>query len=353
MPVHIALFTLILPLILFITSPSFSQNYTNKDVELLKSQQKSTPTYKPSKVKTHKDNKTKSAVKTTTSSVKGQAQKTPASVKAAKTSQPAKSPAGINYSSPDGSIRIEVKSKKTASAAGGTAPVKSAARKGGAPRAGENVSGKTDEITALDDIEVTTGLLPYEEWKSEYSDYFYRHYNDDKLSLTPSMIVIRSTSSKSTDDIINLYKRGSLYDEGNEGALYGHLSCHFVMGRHGEIIQTLPLNIRSKGAYGVNHKAITIELVGMSSQEIINNTLQKQALYALVTSLMKRFQIPLNRVYGHYEVARGKAAVPDYTEFDDSDYPDYYSPDKMCYDPGEIYMEQLRNNFARQTSKGQ
>jgi len=343
--VRITLCAILLFLFLLVSSESFSQNYTNKDIEILKSQQKSTPTYKPPVVNKKRTDTAKSSQKGATTAGK--------SSSPAKSTRSGKAPDGINYSSPDGAIKIEVRTNKTATSKKSAVTSKSSSGRGAAPRAAKKEPRNTADIAELSDIKVITRMLPYEEWKNEYSDYFYRHYNDDSLALTPSIIVIRSTSSRSADDTINLFRRGSLYDEGNEGPLFGHLSCHYVLGRHGEIIQTLPLNVRSRGAYGVNHKAVTIELVGMSNQEIFNNQLQKDSLYGLLTSLMKQFQIPLSRVYGHYEVAQGKLTVPDYTEFDDSDYPAYYSPDKMCYDPGEIYMQQLRANFSRQTSRGQ
>ncbi|MDQ7823408.1 MAG: peptidoglycan recognition family protein [Candidatus Eremiobacteraeota bacterium] len=350
---------IMLLLMLFSLSPLRANEYTNKDIEALKAVQKSAPAprkpvaparssgtvpldgtggpvYKNENIKNLKTNDANSSYQRSGSQDA--------------TARPKTTQETINYLSPDGSLKIEVKPKATAG--------KKAVQKDKYPpkdkKATKPPRAKQQENPAYLSISsIRQKLLPYEQWKDEYEEYSDIHYNERTMVLTPKMIVLRSTYSPTLEPVWDMFYRGSLYDEGDEGLLYGHLSAHFIIDRNGIITQTLPLNVRSKGAYGVNHQALTIELLGATSQELLENSLQKKALLALLSELMKKFSIPISKIYGHCEVAQGKSAVPEYTEFGDSDYPDFYSPDKRCYDPGPHYVQKLKEHFARQAARGQ
>jgi hypothetical protein len=339
-----------------------SATYTNKDVEVLKQSHKGTAAPPPSpspqnaaadpgngKVFNNSDVKDLKSKDVNTQYKKKDGEKTKGSISPSKNT--------VNYQSPDGSIKVEVKSGKTLTNKDVKKLKTSDKGKayGRSTREAQNMSEseKTKLAITITEIPVLQKMLPCEDWKEEYEAYFQRHNNDTSLILDPKIIVIRSTNFPSVDALWNVWKQGSLYDEGDDGPIYGHLSCHFIVDKMGTIHQLLPLNLRSKGAYGVNHCAITIETIGLSNGDILNNIQQKQAVYSLVSVIMKKFGIPLSKVYGHHEVAQGKSLVAEYTDKGDSDYPLLYSPDKVCYDPGDMYMQQMRNHFARQTSRGQ
>jgi len=342
---------LIILLAVWMSAPACSQNYNNKDIEELKKQQQTPyPKASPQPAPTPQQKKPGSTDSKGSTTLKGATQSKPASGKAVKKTAGSEKNT-VNYTTTEGTIKIEVKSAKLDSRKGNQKPP---VRKGAA--SGQKPDGESTPEpvpVTISDIPMVEKMLPYEKWKSEYEDYFFAHNNEKNISLEPKLIVIRSTYVGSVDTLWNLFSRGSLYDEGDDGSVYGHLSCHFAVDRSGGIYQFLPLNLRSKGAYGVNHVAITIDLIGSTNRDLLDNEHQKKALYELVEALMKNFRIPLSKVYGHYEVSSGKKAVPEYADLNDSDYPDCYSPDKVCYDPGELYMQNLRTFFGKKASKGQ
>lgn len=328
--------------------PGFGENYSNKDIEGMKKQQKNAPAdaqtapadsgkvYKNDDVKSLKHNDSNKSYRRKSEQ---------------KPSKP-KENSHVQYQSPDGAIKIEVTSRNTISNKDIVQMKQHDLSKKYDRRKDSEKAAEDQKLpVSITEIPVREKLLPYKEWEEEYKDYFFKHYDNDSLELAPKIIVVRSTSSTSLEEVTDLFKRGSLYNDGDDGYTYGHLSCHFIVDKSGEIVQTLPLNVRSRGAYGVNHVAITIELIGMGNEELITNEYQKKSLYSLLSVLMKKFSIPLNKIYGHDEVAQGKTVVPEYTEFNDSDYPTCYPPDSVCYDPGVPYMQQLRSFFSRPTSK--
>lgn len=343
---------IILLMIVWLQGPACAQFYNNKDIESLKKQEqspypKATPQPPPSQ-----QQKSPAAVDRNTKTLKGSTQARPEKNSSGKKTTDSKKNT-VNYTTTEGTIKIEVKSAKLDSR-------KSSSKKPGVKKSappGSQAAGegemKEPVPSTISDLPMVEKILPYEQWKAEYEEYFLAHNNEKTLSLDPKLIVIRCTYANSVDALWNLFTRGSLYDEGDDGLVYGHLSCHFAIDRSGAIYQMLPLNVRSKGAFGVNHAAITIDLTGLVNKDLLNNELQKNALYALVEALMKNFRIPISKVYGHYEVSMGRQIVPEYMDYNDSDYPECYSPDKVCYDPGELYMKNLRNYFGKQASKGQ
>jgi len=342
---------IILLIIVCLQCSAYAQYYNNKDIENLKKQEqnpypKASPQPSPSPKQ-----KSPSAADKNTKTLKGSSQSRTEKNNSGKKITDTKKNT-INYTTSEGTIKIEVKSAKTDSR-------KSSGKKPGRKSSNPDrkAAGEGDEKepapSTISDLPMVEKMLPYEKWKAEYEEYFLAHNNERTLSLEPKLIVIRCTYANSVDALWNLFARGSLYDEGDDGLVFGHLSCHFAIDRSGAIYQMLPLNVRSKGAFGVNHAAITIDLTGLMNKDLLDNELQKNALYALVEALMKNFRIPISKVYGHYEVSKGKQVVSEYTDYNDSDYPECYSPDKVCYDPGELYMKNLRNHFAKQASKGQ
>ena len=342
------LLTLFLFSLIPAASACFANNYSNKDIDTMKKQQKPVTTNLPDtsgdsgKVYKNSDVKSLKSEDTGKSYTRKGDEKTP------------KQPGKVKYQSPDGAIKIEVTSKNTIS---NKDIIQMKQQDKGKnydrnPAAGQNAVELEKLPVTITELPIREKMLPYKEWEEEYKDYFFKHYDNESLTLTPRVMVIRSTSAHSTEEVLDLFKRGSLYPDGDDGLIFGHLSCHFIIDASGGIIQALPLNVVSRGAYGVNNVAITIELVGVGNEELINNDAQKKALYSLVAVLMRKCTIPLNKVYGHHEVCEGKSVVPEYTEFSDSDYPTCYSPEKLCYDPGPRYMQQLRSFFTSKTSRG-
>ncbi|HPZ07798.1 MAG TPA: peptidoglycan recognition family protein [Candidatus Eremiobacteraeota bacterium] len=195
-------------------------------------------------------------------------------------------------------------------------------------------------------------LLPYEKWTKEYTDYFQRHYHDSSLELKPKAIVMHYTGSSSMESAYNTFYNGDYYDDGDVGTIFGHLSVHYIIDSDGTIYQTLPCNWRCRGAYGVNQVAISIEIAARNEDELLSNQKTLSASFKLVKFLKEYFYIPLENIWGHYEVAEGKYSKNKtvreyYTDYGDSRSPDCYPPAFGRSDPGQKYMRKLRDYLKK------
>lgn len=202
-------------------------------------------------------------------------------------------------------------------------------------------------VYSLNNLNVNSAMLPYESWKDEYEEYFEVHYGDASLELAkPVMVTIRSLRAESAKDAIFIYKHGTLFDEGDDGLLYNHLSSHFIVDSNGYITQTLPLNVKSKGAFGVEYCAITIELTGRSSSDFKDNGIQREALLHLLSAVCEQLNISAKKVYSITEIAKGKSVVSEYTDLGDSEHPNSYSPKRATFGPSITYMNSLRKELS-------
>ena len=175
--------------------------------------------------------------------------------------------------------------------------------------------------------------LPYDNWSDEYRQYFQKHYREDDLKLKPKLIVMHYSG---TDNFPKLW--WTFVNGGPEG----HLSVHYVIDRDGTIYELIPPDVRARGTYGVNHAAISIDLIGKNQNDILKNKKQLKVSFALVRYLMNKYRISKEKVLGHYEVARGKDLVQEYLDYGDSRYPDRYPPGSRGRGPGKAYMFKLR-----------
>lgn len=179
--------------------------------------------------------------------------------------------------------------------------------------------------------------LPYQDWADEYNEYFKSHYHDDKPGLKPKLIVIHYSK---TPDFAKLW--WTFVNGGNYEGKPGHLSVHYVVDKDGTVYELIPPDRKARGTYGVNHVAISIDLVGAGEMEVLHNKKQMDVSFALVKWLMNKFKIRKDKVLAHYEVAKGKAMVPEYTDYYDTKYPDSYPPGSQGRGPGKAYMAKLR-----------
>lgn len=138
-------------------------------------------------------------------------------------------------------------------------------------------------------------------YKSDISDYSLRHYGDYTYVLKPQAVVLHYTVSGagSWRAIINSwdvpYASGT-----NTGGEQPQPAAHFIVEQDGTIYQTMPLDLRVRHAYGMNHVAIGIEFIEMSSAtNIINRSKQYQAGLALVRWLQYEYGIPPASIAGH------------------------------------------------------
>ena len=187
--------------------------------------------------------------------------------------------------------------------------------------------------------------LPYELWKDEYVVHFQRLAHQPTYRLRPTLIVMHYTVSHDARSVWESFARGSRMDTGDFGFPFGHPSVHFMIDRDGTIFQLLPTNFRGTGTYGVNHVALSIEMVALDEKDLLSRPGQIYASFCLVHHLMGQFNIPLDRVIGHFDVSCGKWLVPDYLDYADSRWPHCYPPAAFRFDPGLTYMGWLRRRL--------
>lgn len=186
-------------------------------------------------------------------------------------------------------------------------------------------------------------LLPYQKWEAEYRNYFRRHYQDASLTFKPTMIVMHYTVIDSAAEVYRFFVKGCTMSAGDFGYYHGHASVQLMIDKDGTIYQLLPLDRRCTGAYGVNHVALSIEMVARDEAALLSRPRQVFASFCLVRSLMRDYGIPLSKVVSHSEVGAGKTVVREYTDHADSTWPDRYPPASKRLDPGPTYMTWLRS----------
>lgn len=172
-------------------------------------------------------------------------------------------------------------------------------------------------------------LLNYKNWKTKYEEYFRSHYGDPGLTFKPDLIVMHYTVTPSATSVWKYFNRTGV-------------SVHLMIDKDGTIYRLLPLNRKCTGAYGVNHRAISIEMVASTETDLLSRSEQVFQSFCLVKRLMERYDIPMSKVYAHYEVGEGKSRVPEYLDLKDKVYPDRYPPASARTDPGRTYMKWLR-----------
>jgi hypothetical protein len=172
-------------------------------------------------------------------------------------------------------------------------------------------------------------LLPYLSWEQKDRTYFQRNYGENKLTLSPSMIVMHYTVIPTAEDTYQALTRKKV-------------SVHFMIAPDGTVYRLLPENRRCSGAYGVDHVALSIEMVARTEADLLSRAQQVFSSFCLVRHLMEQYGIPLSQVVAHYEVGEGKRKVPQYTDLYDTVFPDRYPPSEARLDPGPTYMSWLR-----------
>lgn len=171
--------------------------------------------------------------------------------------------------------------------------------------------------------------LDYKRWESDYLSYFKKTYGQKSLTFKPTMIVMHYTVVPTAEQTFAVLQRRQV-------------SVHLMIDTDGTIYELMPLNRRCNGAYGVNHKALSIEMVARTEGDLLSRPYQIFQSFCAVRYLMAKYNIPLNKIVGHYEVGMGVSKVPDYLDLADPYYPTRYPPSSKRTDPGETYMRWLR-----------
>lgn len=168
-------------------------------------------------------------------------------------------------------------------------------------------------------------------WKPQISAYSQRHYGEATWELEPKAIVLHYTAGASFP--WNLVSSKDFASE-TPG-----LAVQYVV-EGSRVWQLLPPNVRSRGAFGINHRAINIEMVALNAADLAKRPETLKAAARLTHCLMQTFQIPDHKVYSHEQVSKmNPKLVP---EVYDRLHPEPYHK----IDPGEANMQKIRALIA-------
>ena len=154
-------------------------------------------------------------------------------------------------------------------------------------------------------------LIPFpKKRKREMAAYSKRHYGRYKWRLVnPKLIVEHYAEAGSVSAIYNTFAPDRPDVEFHQ--LPGVCS-HFAVSATGRIYKFVPISIRCRHVVGLNHRAVGIEHVGFSDQDILNRPAQLNASLRLTQWLRCRLGLPIDQVIGHNE----SLSSPFYKELD-------------------------------------
>ena len=144
---------------------------------------------------------------------------------------------------------------------------------------------------------------PLGTWKQQISQYSQRHYGESTWELEPTCIVLHYTAMPSFP--WNLVREASF--KGKTPAL----GVHYVIDGE-KIWEILPPNVRSRGAYGINHRAINIEMMALDEHDLAAKPKTLETCRKLVQQLMRDYNIEKSHIYSHEQVATmSRKVVPE------------------------------------------
>lgn len=135
---------------------------------------------------------------------------------------------------------------------------------------------------------------PLDSWKPQIAEYSRRHYGEATWELTPTCIVLHYTAMPN-------FPWNLVRDTSFKGETPG-LASHYVIDGD-KIWELLPTNVRSRAAYGINHRAINIEMMALDAQDLARKTKTLETCRRLVQQLMREHGIERTRIYSHEQVA--------------------------------------------------
>lgn len=191
-------------------------------------------------------------------------------------------------------------------------------------------------------------LLPldYYEWADR--DRNRRLYGEDTVFLKPTMVVLHFTVVDNAESVIRGFNRPTSLAVGNQRSVTSLVSVHYMVDKDGTIFYLAPENRTTSGTYGVDHRALAIEMVAKDEKDLMSRPLQLLSAFYLVDGLMRKHNIPVLKVFSHQEVAHGKLFLADYTDLADTVSPYCYPKPHFRYDPGPTVMAWCREFLLRQ-----
>ncbi|PIQ25091.1 MAG: hypothetical protein COW02_12805 [Comamonadaceae bacterium CG12_big_fil_rev_8_21_14_0_65_59_15] len=173
---------------------------------------------------------------------------------------------------------------------------------------------------------------PLADWKKTIAGYSERHYAEKTWELKPQALVMHYTAGEGFPwNLVN--------SKDFAGETPG-LASHYVVD--GETIwEVLPPFVRSRATYGINHRALSIEMVARDAQDLAHRPSTLKSATRLASCLMRFYQIPEQKLYSHQAVSRmNPAEIPEVKDLIDA-HP-YHK-----VDPGENNMATIRKGLRQ------
>jgi hypothetical protein len=137
-------------------------------------------------------------------------------------------------------------------------------------------------------------------WKPAIAAYSQRHYGNHEWRLHPTCIVLHYTAGRTFPE--NLASSSSFLNE-TPG-----LASHYVVdGEH--VWELLPPTVRCRGTYGINHHAVSIEMLAAEANDLMSRKKTMDTAARLVVGLLDEFHLTPNDVYSHEQVATMDTSV--------------------------------------------
>lgn len=166
-----------------------------------------------------------------------------------------------------------------------------------------------------------------ESWKPAIADYSHRHYGEYTHKLDPTCIVLHYTVSDGFP--------WNLVDTQSFAGETPGLGVHYVVDGN-KVWELIPPNIRSRGCYGINHRAINIEMVAWDASDLAQRSTTLKTAAQLTRYLQERFYISTDKIYSHEDVSKmNPNLVPEVKDLID---PTPYGK----IDPGEQNMRTIK-----------
>lgn len=174
-----------------------------------------------------------------------------------------------------------------------------------------------------------------------------RLYGENKVSLQPRYIVLHFTVVDDAADVLDLFNRPSHLAVGDQEPVVSLVSVHYMVDKDGVILRLVPEDRRTSGTYGLDHRALAIEMVARDEKDLLSRPQQLLSAFCLVDGLLKKYRLPVWAVISHQEVALGEVFLSDYTDIADTESPYWYPKRSFRYDPGQTVMAWCREFLLR------
>lgn len=174
-----------------------------------------------------------------------------------------------------------------------------------------------------------------------------RLYGENEVMLNPEYVVLHFTVLDDAALVLDVFSRPSRLPVGDQAPVTSLVSVHYMVDKDGVVLALVPEERRTSGTYGLDHRALAIEMVAADERDLLSRPLQLLSMLCLVDGLLKKYNLPVWAVLSHQEVAMGKVFLSDYTDLADTESPYWYPKRHFRYDPGPTVMAWTREFLLR------